>query len=371
MHKTKTLRTFNALKYKAYQRKIQTMKKITLALAAALSSGFVFAQSPRLILIEECTQASCPPCAQKNPAFNALLNANTAKATSIKYQVSWPGTDPMNAQNPTEIQARAVYTGATSVGVPYAVNDGTVVLGGSWSGDPAGLTQSKINSEASINSPFSIALTHTFNTANDSIFIQCKITCTQAVTMTTPKLRLAMIEKLITFANPPGSNGETQFEHVMRKMYPDATGTTLAGPWTVGQTQTLTFKEKIPSYIYKKTEIATVAWIQDDSNKKIHQAGYSPSASLTGINNVSVINALSVYPNPGNGVFTASFEAMKNDNYSVKITNAIGQVVYTEELNNFSGRYSKEMNISSFGKGIYTLSISDSKNSAVKELITY
>ena len=71
------------------------MKKISLLASLAFTGGSLFGQTQRTVFIEEFTQASCAPCAAANPAFNTLLSANTAKAVSIKYQVSWPGTDPM------------------------------------------------------------------------------------------------------------------------------------------------------------------------------------------------------------------------------------------------------------------------------------
>ncbi|HAG05757.1 MAG TPA: hypothetical protein DCG68_02730, partial [Cryomorphaceae bacterium] len=79
------------------------MKKLTLALALLLGGTTAFAQATRLVLFEEFTQASCSPCASQNPAFNTLLSGNTTKAISIKYQTSWPGVDPMNAANPTDV----------------------------------------------------------------------------------------------------------------------------------------------------------------------------------------------------------------------------------------------------------------------------
>jgi hypothetical protein len=201
------------------------MKKITLSLGALLSAGMLFAQTQRLVFVEEFTQASCGPCASANPAFNTLLANNTSKITSLKYQVSWPGTDPMNAQNPTEVANRVTYYGVS--GVPDARLSGNVT-----SGSPGNVTQTNINSEYAIPSPFSIKLDHWFNAANDSIYINCEITCTQAVTMTTPRVRIAMIEKTITFTSAPGSNGEKVFYNVMRKMYPNANGSALPTAWT-------------------------------------------------------------------------------------------------------------------------------------------
>src|SRR6188768_1748133 len=117
------------------------MKKITLLVAAFLTLiTFANAQSQRLVLFEEFTQASCPPCATTNPGLNAMLNANQSKVVSVKYQTSWPGTDPMNAQNPTEVQTRVTYYNVT--GVP----DGELDGGQGFSGQPASMTAAMVNS---------------------------------------------------------------------------------------------------------------------------------------------------------------------------------------------------------------------------------
>ena len=247
------------------------MKKTSLLISFALSGGILFGQSQRLVFIEEFTQASCGPCASANPTFNTLLSANTAKATSLKYQVSWPGTDPMYNQNTADCGKRVSYYGVT--GVPDALQDGVD------KSSPGNVIQAGIDAEYAVASPFVIVLKHWFNAANDSIFINCDITCSQNVTMTTPKLQIAMMEKTITFTTAPGSNGEKVFYNVMRKMYPTANGTSLATAWTNGQKKTISFKAAIPSYIYKKTEIATVAWIQDDADKSVKQSAFSPTAS--------------------------------------------------------------------------------------------
>ena len=328
------------------------MKKILLTVSVAISTGVLFAQSQRLVLVEEATQASCGPCASVNPSFNSLLVTNASKVASIKYQSWWPGTDPMNTQNPTEIKTRIQYYGIDSYGVPDGVIDGKDVQ------YPGNITQSTINTAYAVPSHFDMKLYHWFNAANDSIFIMCNVTCTQANTMTTPKLQVAMIEKTITFTSAPGTNGEKVFEHVMTKMYPDGNGSTIATAWTLGQTQTYTFKGKIPTYIYKKSEIATVAWIQDNSNKNVKQAAYnSVLLNPTGFKDIISNNSLNISPNPNAGLFTANFFTQTNDNYTVKITNTLGQIVYEEALNNFNGSYSKQIDISNFGKGIYVISV--------------
>jgi Secretion system C-terminal sorting domain len=340
------------------------MKKTLLFISALVIMGdFLEAQNTRLCLIEHYTQASCPPCAAANPGFQTLMLANAGKAIGIRYQVSWPGVDPMNVQDKTEIGTRTSYYSIS--GVPDEKMDGTI----------ANITQATINTEYAVKTPFTLSLKHWFNAANDSVFIACTVTATSAFTASGAlKLHVAMLEKTITFTSAPGSNGEKVFYNVVRKMYPDASGTTLtAGNWAAGQSQTINLKGKIPTYIYNKAEIGTIAFVQSDGNKMIQQAVFSPTATnnTTGINNVIEDASFSVYPNPSKGLFTANFEVTSTDNYTVKITNVLGETIYQERLNNFSGTYSKQMDISSYGKGIYLMVLSNSRNEYVKKVIVY
>src|ERR1035437_2179900 len=113
------------------------MKKLILCSFFLATAILGFSQSQRFVMFEEFTNASCGPCASQNPAFDALLNSNTSKCTSIKYHTNWPGVDPMNAQNPTDAGARVTYYQVT--GVPYACMDGSPITGSNYVGAPANL----------------------------------------------------------------------------------------------------------------------------------------------------------------------------------------------------------------------------------------
>jgi hypothetical protein len=251
------------------------MKKTFTLLSMLLAGSLAFAQSQRLVMVEGFSQASCGPCASQNPALNAALAAaGTSTVVSIKYQTSWPGVDPMNAQNPTEVASRVSYYGIT--GVPDRILDGTNTT----------VDGAAISSRFAVPSPFTLSINHVFNADRSAATVTAVITCTQAVTATgTMVMQLGLVEKEINFATAPGTNGEKDFFSVMRKMLPDANGTTLAGAWTVGQTQTITLNVNTPSYIYDESEIAFVGWIQDNGgNKPVHQAGYSaPQAVNTNV----------------------------------------------------------------------------------------
>ena len=159
------------------------MKKMLLSFFAAGSLLTANAQVQRMVLIEEFTNASCPPCAAQNPAFNALLAQNATKVIPLKYQTSWPGTDPMNAANPTDVATRVSVYGVT--GVPMGVMDGDTskmpATPNAYAGAPAALTQLQIDNEYAIPSPISMNLTHSFNAATDSVIVNLTITASQAM----------------------------------------------------------------------------------------------------------------------------------------------------------------------------------------------
>ena len=95
------------------------------------------------------------------------------------------------------------------------------------------------------------------------------------------------------------------------------------------------------------------------------------TCNAVGINDLFVNNHIDVYPNPNNGLFNVAFSTPNIDNYTVKVSDALGQTVYEERLNDFSGVYSNKIDISFFRKGIYMLSVSNSKNQSVKKVIVY
>ncbi|HLG35886.1 MAG TPA: choice-of-anchor J domain-containing protein [Bacteroidia bacterium] len=269
------------------------MKKIfTLIIAASLCS-FAFAQ--RMILAEEFTQASCPPCAIQNPYFNSLCDDNFDKVIGLHYQVDWPGNDPMNAENPSQVSTRVGYypvVGAT--GVPFALMDGVAQTGPNYTGAPYNWTQSAIDAEYAVSSPFTLVASHTISADYDSIFITVTITAAQAFTATNAlRAHIAVVEREILFSTAPGTNGETDFPWVMRRMLPTEQGINLGLSWTNGQTQTITLASPLPWYLRNVNQIGVVTFIQEsNAAKKVHQAAYSaPLAPVPAVNDVSLVSA--------------------------------------------------------------------------------
>ena len=311
------------------------MKKFTtlFSIAVVIAIGFsqtAFAQAPRLTLVEEFTQASCGPCASQNPGFQAVLDENTENVVSVKFHSWWPGVDPMYNDNETDNNVRIAYYGVDQVGVPYGTVDGVPIVNdcNGYTGAPACLSQSDLDDATSVTSPVTIDVTHTVSADLDSIYVTVTINALSAVN---GKIfaRVAVTEKEIIWSSPPGTNGEMEFPDVMKKMLPDADGTFL-DTLSAGSTVTLNFSWKLEN-IYDFGQLAVVAWVQNDNNKAMIQAGYSAPVQLNldgAVGGVSIPYtqcSTSVTPtvditNPGVTTLTSADVQYKIDNGATQTT---------------------------------------------------
>jgi hypothetical protein len=330
------------------------MQKIYAILICGLLTFTASAQSQRKVLVEEFTQASCGPCAAANPSFNALLSNNAGKCVSIKYQTSWPGVDPMNAQYPAAVSARVSYYSCSSV--PYAVMDGDAVTGASYTGAPGNLTTAKINAEYAIPASFDMWVSHYLTNDLDSIYITADVSCTQNFSGTSyVRMHLVLVEKQINFASAPGSNGETDFYMVCRRMFPSQTGTSLPLAWNVGDDTTITMKVAVPSYIYDIDQLAVVGFLQDNGTKDVLQAAYS--ISPVGVNDYAVdpVN-IQLFPNPANTVVKLNFNLEQANEVSINIYSIHGELVLTQKRGLYGiGLQQMEINTEMLANGLYSL----------------
>ncbi len=244
------------------------MKKFYLSILMLTAALVVSAQSDRVILLEHFTQASCGPCATYNPDMQEMIELpeNNKRIISIKYQTEFPGYDPMHDHNPADVNYRQNYYGVT--GVP-----GSVLDGNQFNGHPANWGQSFIDSRADETSPFDLELTHSLNSAEDTVFIHMVVKASQASSGT--KVAYAtVVEREISFSTPPGSNGERDFYNVMKKTLPDTNGYALPASFADGDSVVMDFSWAIEN-MYDLSQLSVVGFVQNTSNKEIDQAGYS------------------------------------------------------------------------------------------------
>ncbi len=244
------------------------MKKLLLSIILFLLVVMVpmNAQVRRIVLLEEATNASCSPCAQNNPNLQAFFESHFGGVISVRYHASWPGTDPMYSLNPTESTARIVnYYGIN--GVPNYLMDGTNY---GVPSDPLGMV-GQMNQDLEMDAPVKIKVDA--NIDADSVRATITLTGVAPVTQTNLKFRIAIIERMIQYATPPGSNGETVFPDVMRDMYPDPTGYTVS---SINPGDEIVYHvSQAVNAAWNWEDLAVVGWLQSDANKEVIQSNIS------------------------------------------------------------------------------------------------
>ncbi|PBQ31848.1 hypothetical protein CNR22_08725 [Sphingobacteriaceae bacterium] len=249
------------------------------------------AQTPRMVLYEEFTGETCPPCASTNPGLNQLLEADSALTIPIKWQVPIPSaptkTWSLYQTNKTEIDWRWKSTGYGYTppiqSAPSSKIDGQeATVFGAASSHPIDLTHNHLVTAQSYTSPFSITIARAWNKSTTAVNVTITVQATAPFSSVGSLVfRTVMVERLIQFSVQPGSNGEKNFEDVAIKSFPTLQlGTSLPGTWTVGQTQTFTLSCPLPAYTRKKDQVAIVGFIQDDGNRKVIQAARANKAAI-------------------------------------------------------------------------------------------
>lgn len=247
------------------------MKKILL-LFLILSFSFSTYSYDRKSLVERFTNASCGPCANVNNAWYNATVANLIQSGTIShiiYHVWWPGAnDPMYLLNQADNTTRTNYYGVN--GVPDIIVNGTRVSTGS-----SAPTVNAVNSGNAETSPFKIVLLQRALSDN-LIEVGVRIIRDPGdhTTFPTTRLKVGLTEKMVYFQSPPGTNGESHFSSVTRKMLPDGNGTVITIPAPGDSVEYIL--QYVPTAAFLQAvnmdSLRVVAFIQNETNKYIYQS---------------------------------------------------------------------------------------------------
>jgi hypothetical protein len=92
-----------------------------------------------------------------------------------------------------------------------------------------------------------------------------------------------------------------------------------------------------------------------------------------GVSDFSENLGFSVFPNPSDGNFVISFYALNKGNYKIELINALGQLVFKDVLNSYTGQYNKSIDLSDYGSGMYSVRLTDNDNlkQSFKKVVVY
>lgn len=323
--------------------------------------------TPRNGLIEEFTSSTCNPCASFNVTFDPLILSNNANVPSshfniIKYQMNWPSPGNDASYNNDGSIRRGAY-GVT--GIPDHYTNGAV--GGSGN-------QSEI--DGSKTAAAYASFTGSYTVKGDSIV--ANISMKPNFTLQGGNFKLFMAATEAHYTNNGATTSQKEYYHVMRKMLPDANGTTVAN-FTNGVNQNFRFAYKFQvgsvtqgSFKFWGSPFAgnLVVFLQDNISGAVIQSQSFPAAWPTAINEVNGgIADVNVYPNPAKENVNVSFNLDKAANVNVVVYDAAGRIVYNgAKAQLASGTQKITVPVNNLASGIYNLSIQTEDGSMTQRL---
>ena len=220
----------------------------------------------KVVLLEDFSNVSCGPCVESNKIIKLLKHSYTdSKLVVVKYAASYPSpVDPMYLANTTDSDLRMSYYSVFFT--PTVIVDGV--------DKPIASDSNSIKEQIDENlleSPkFEIFATKSIVGDTIKVFGTLKLLDQTELDFSNLILHSVVIESIIEYPSPPGSNGETEFADVMRKMLPNNQGYSIT---EIENNNELSFNfESEINGIWMKDKLEVVLFVQDSSSKKIYQA---------------------------------------------------------------------------------------------------
>jgi hypothetical protein len=249
---------------------------------------------PKLVLIEDFANVSCIPCVQSNKILESLSNIRfgRSKLTVIKFPTNFPSpNDPFYLAAQNDCNSRISYYNIFFA--PSTIADGTSRPISTDSLDVIAKVEERLDSLPR----FDVSVSAHVSGGDYLITVNVKVIdkffpSIQTVTVnpgdtktlnynlyldTTPisysdlVLHTVVTETDIEFSTPPGSNGETKFYDVMRKMLPTNEGQSLSSLEQSGE-ETYQYQLSINSG-WNAGKLNVVTFVQDKATKEVYQTG--------------------------------------------------------------------------------------------------
>jgi N-acetylneuraminic acid mutarotase len=290
----------------------------------------------RVPVIEVFTSSTCPPCKPGNEVIHSVLEDFTPdQYTMIKYQEYFPGTgDPYTTFE--TIERGALYQ--INNGIPF------VAVDNKWVGNPNTTFNSDVITSASEEGAVA-QLVSSYSITDNKVKVNVDIESLVNYQSENLRLHVAIAEKETTKNRK--NNGETSFLHVVKKMLPDAKGTTITG-LNKNEKMTKSFEFEFPGNyrlpsngqtanlikldsehsVEEFSDLEVIVWMEDLNNELSFNSSAATSvSSVEELPDNSGLSFVEVYPNPTAGMTTFRFKAEKAMNVTLELFDLAGNKV--------------------------------------------
>ncbi len=243
--------------------------------------------------------------------------------------MNYPGSDPMNENNPAPASERSFYYRIPKV--PYAVMDGgtSEELRYDFS-DLSSIPTSEILPELTLPVPaFDIDLYVDWK--EGSLESTTIVTCNVDRYSENIQLYVVVFETSVTAYT--GINGKTEFRNVVLDMLPSPAGKLLGDNWTAGKNETKINTWNYATYVEHVEDLAVVAFVQNRNSNQILQAAVEHKTPLVGIGKTPVrTESLFIYPNPAKSYVNVNLGLPSEAAGRFEIVDMNGRVVLNENV---------------------------------------
>ena len=273
-------------------------------------------------MIEHFSSSNCAACPMVNDGMALLTEKYHDKYTYVKYPFNtWPYDDPYKTE---ESRVKKLYYNDVNA-IPTVFFEGNL-YGNTFISDK--------DFETAYNVPAYIDIKGAFNVNEADNTILISIDVLPFMNLYNKRLFVSVNEKTTT--KNTGANGETEFHHIMMKMFPDAEGTQL--DFKANEMQHFEFSYDMNNtYMEELNDLEVAVWIQDYDTFVIYNSNFMyeytahpyPAKNLQLSHNDN--NIVATWEAPENGTPVA-YNVYVNDALALENTT---ELTYT--INDFSG----------------------------------
>ena len=241
---------------------------IGMTLLATLGLALILAQpglaARRVVLFEECTSSTCPPCATANPVIvDFLEDYSVLQVVAVKWHVWWPapGNDPSYLHNTVAIRDRISDYYQINAAPDVTVDGANGPVPGSY-----GSMQTWVENRLAIPSPLAITATGVLNGPQTGFDVSISVNVETAQPAGNYALYCVLIERHIQYT---GTNGETDHYDVFRhaQAAPD-----VGEPINLTVTGVQNFNRTLLRDIEDPAQLAAVVWVQNNATREVLNA---------------------------------------------------------------------------------------------------
>ncbi|HHB79736.1 MAG TPA: T9SS type A sorting domain-containing protein [Saprospiraceae bacterium] len=317
----------------------------------------------RNTVLEVFTSSTCPPCKPGNAKIASVVGGMDVKPILLKYQQDFPGTGDPYATDET-VARRDFYDISA---VPTTQIDGLFKTL-----NPNDLVVGDITSAQAVGALVDIEASYELDSANQSIHVYGSYT--PRVNLVNGTKMILAIKEWTTKKNKK-SNGETQFDNVVKKLYNGIEGIDVSGKeagtvYPFDYTYQFNGNYRLPSNGQEANRIdhaiehsvenfnnlgASIIF-ESSRDQYILQAG--EAGFVVGLTDLVALKDLNIYPNPSADFLNVSFATSERLPITIQVLDLSGKVLISQKLGELAkGAYQHTLDLSKLVNGTYDVTI--------------